>query len=40
MDKIKFRDLSLELKILVVFGWIMFVLISIAFLSGFIEGFI
>jgi len=36
--KVKFRHLSVALKILVIFGWIMAGLTVFAFLIGFIEG--
>lgn len=39
MTKIKFRDLSAPLKVLVVFGWISLVLYVGAFLIGFISGY-
>ena len=33
----KFKDLSVPLKILVIFGWAMFSLVSMGFLIGIIQ---
>lgn len=38
-EKVGFKDLSIWLKILVVFGWISFIIFIIGFLIGFIQGY-
>jgi len=38
MNKIKFKDLSNWLKVLVIFGWGMLSIYALAFLIGFIRG--
>ena len=40
MEKIRFRDLSGSLKTLVVFGWILFGIYTLAISVGFLIGFI
>jgi len=38
MDKIKFSDLSTNLKVFIILGWIVLGLYAFAFLIGFIIG--
>jgi len=39
-EMIRYRDLSLSLKIIVVFGWIAFAVSAVSFLVGFISGLV
>jgi len=40
MEKTKFSDLSTPLKVAIVFAYIAGIICSLAFVSGFIEGFL